>query len=181
MDLSKEDNEEALYLQHGVQSLVAMVTKYTEALPIYRIYPTPMYKKVKQSILTVRGVGRKYLERHRRGVEKRIREGGSTEGLSLLEQWMIQGHMSEEDCITGAVDVFIAGIDTVSTHVTQCKWNPIHYTKYICIHRLPTMLPSHYMKWQSILRFRRRCGSRWCLCWERKRTLILRAYRGCPI
>ena len=67
----------------------------------------------------MRQLGRKYLERNRASIDKRVREGGSPEGLSLIEQWMIEGKMSEEQCIASAMDMFGAGIDTVSTVIVQ--------------------------------------------------------------
>ena len=94
------------------------------ALPFYKIYPTKGYKKAKQAHLAMGQLGRKYLERNRETIEKRVMEGGSTEGLSLIEQWMIEQKLTEEQCIASAMDMFGAGIDTVS----KIKINIIYFS-----------------------------------------------------
>ena len=89
-----------------------------EAIPFYKLYLTKKYKEAKESMTAVKLLGRKYMERKRASIEKILREGGSTyDGLSLIEQWMIEGKMSEEQCIISAIDMFSAGVDTVSVGI----------------------------------------------------------------
>ena len=122
MDLTKEDNEEAKEFQQSIQNFIRSIEYLVEAIPFYKIYPTKKYKEAKESMTAVRLLGRKYMERKRTGIKKILREGESTyDGLSLIEQWMIEGKMSEEQCIVSAIDMFAAGVDTVSdghTHYT---------------------------------------------------------------
>ena len=77
---------------------------------IHKVYPTQRYLKAKEALCTMRSIGRKYYERNRKDVMRK----GKGESLSLLEQWMIDGKMTEEQCISSAIDMLIAGVDTVS-------------------------------------------------------------------
>ena len=125
LDLTKEDNEEAKRFQQSIQTFIRSVDYMVQAIPIYKIYPTKKYTEAKESLAAVRLLGRKYVERNRTAIEKRLREGGSThDGLSLIEQWMIEGNMSEEQCIISALDMFAAGVDTVS--VGLCMLHEYH-------------------------------------------------------
>ena len=116
LDISKETDQDAAQFQKSVRDLFNGIEYFAQAstLPFYKIYPTKGYKKAKQAHLAMRQLGIKYLERNRETIEKRVKEGGSTEGLSLMEQWMIEGKLTEEQCIASAMDMFGAGIDTVS-------------------------------------------------------------------
>ena len=118
LDLSQEDGQEAKKFQNAMQDAMTALLEFAEAMPIYKIYPTPLYKKIKRAVLAVQTVGKQYMEQNRQNIEKRVREGGSMEGLSLIEQWMIEGKMSEEQCIMSAVSMFAAGLDTVSLYMS---------------------------------------------------------------
>ena len=122
LDLTKENSEEAKQFQQSIQMFMRSIDYMIEAIPFYKICPTKKYKEVKESVATVHLLGRKYVEQKRASIEKRLREGGSThDGLSLIEQWMIEGNMSEEQCIISAIDMFAAGVDTVSVHGVMHK------------------------------------------------------------
>lgn len=112
MDLQK--NKDAVKFQNGIQDFMIAIETFLEAMPIYRLFPTPFYRKAKRDYLMLRDLAMKYLELNRENIRKIVMEGGSIEGLSLIEQWMIEGKMSEEQCITSALDMFLAAVDTVS-------------------------------------------------------------------
>ena len=114
LDLTKENSEETKQFQQSIRMFMRSIDYMIEAIPFYKICPTKKYKEVKESVATVHLLGRKYVEQKRASIEKRLREGGSThDGLSLIEQWMIEGNMSEEQCIISALDMITAGVDTV--------------------------------------------------------------------
>ena len=115
LDISKETDQDAVEFQKAVRDLFNGIEYFTQvALPFYKIYPTRGYKKAKQAFSAMRQLGRKYLDRNREIIDKRVKEGRNMEGLSLIEQWMIEGKMSEEQCIASAMEMFGAGVDTVS-------------------------------------------------------------------
>ena len=78
----------------------------------YKIYPTQQYIKAKEAILTMRSIGKKYVDQNRKDATRKTRQGGS---LCLLDQWIMDGKMSEEQCISSAIDMLATGVDTVST------------------------------------------------------------------
>ena len=115
LDLGKEDNTEAKQLQQAVKKFVQSLEYMTNGLPVYKIYPTQQYKQAKQSMIAMRSLGKKYLDKSKENTERKIEKG---ESISLIEQWMIEGRMSEEQCIMSACEMFAAGIDTVSARTT---------------------------------------------------------------
>ena len=64
LDLSKEGNKEATQFQEAMQDFTALLSKFSEALPIYKIYPTPLYKKIKQAVVTIRTVEKWFMEQN---------------------------------------------------------------------------------------------------------------------
>ncbi len=46
-------------------------------------------------------------------VYARMSSGEESETPGLLEQWLREGKLSEEDAIASAIAMFIAGVDTV--------------------------------------------------------------------
>ncbi len=46
-------------------------------------------------------------------VYARMSSGEESETPGLLEQWLREGKLSEEDAIASAITMFIAGVDTV--------------------------------------------------------------------
>ncbi len=47
-------------------------------------------------------------------VYARMSSGEESETPGLLEQWLREGKLSEEDAITTSISMFLAGVDTVS-------------------------------------------------------------------
>ena len=116
LDLTKE-GQESLHFQQAMQGFFGLLSRFSEAIPIYKIFPTPLYNNIKQAVLQVQGLGKKYMEQNRWRVEVRKKEGGSTEGLSLLEQWMLEGNLTEEEITILSVGMLAAGTDTVSIDI----------------------------------------------------------------
>ena len=58
--------------------------------------------------------GLKHAEKVRRKIESG-EEGEEVQGL--LEQWLREGKMTEEEALMNAADMFFAGVDTVRIHV----------------------------------------------------------------
>lgn len=62
-------------------------------------------------MIAMRSIGKKYLDMSKENTKRKLEKGDS---ISLIEQWMMEGKMSEEQCIMSACEMFGAGIDTVS-------------------------------------------------------------------
>ena len=62
-------------------------------------------------------ITKKYGLKHAEKVHRKIEsgeEGGEVQGL--LEQWLREGKMTEEEALMNAADMFSAGVDTVRTY-----------------------------------------------------------------
>ncbi len=75
----------------------------------------------------MQNVSRKELEK----LKKRSEKGQESETPGLLEQWLKEGKISEEEAIAEAINSFAAGVDTVHTSI-NC-WRIYHGLSYECI------------------------------------------------
>lgn len=106
-----------------MSSFISCIADFTRALPIYRLLPTPLYYRATKAILTFYNVGKKYLDSNMEKIQKCVEKGESVKGQSLIEQWMLEKRMSEDEMIISAVGMFGAGVDTVN----KCYWTPGFY------------------------------------------------------
>ena len=85
-------------------------TVISTALPLYKIFPTKRYKFYINSVKNMRRLGRDLLKHHYNDSGTL----GETSTVSLLEQWLLEGKMTEEEAISQACDQIAAGVDTTS-------------------------------------------------------------------
>ena len=76
--------------------------------PLYKIFPTKLYREMSGALKEVRGFGMKIAEE----VQAKKPEGDDVMGL--LEQWLAEGKLSKEQAVMVSIDMFGAGVDTVS-------------------------------------------------------------------
>ena len=101
-------DKDALAFIKAVQTLLGSVVKVGFEPPIYKIFPTKLYRDMSGAIKDLYGFGMKYAKELQ---ASNTRSGGA---LSLLEQWLTEGKVSEEHAIILSIDMFGAGVDTVS-------------------------------------------------------------------
>ena len=71
---------------------------------------------VNNYILLVIQVTKEYGLKHAERVRRKIESGEEGEEVQgLLEQWLRERKMTEEEALMNAADMFFAGVDTVST------------------------------------------------------------------
>ena len=69
---------------------------------------------VNNYILLVIQVTKEYGLKHAERVRRKIESGEEGEEVQgLLEQWLREGKMTEEEALMNASDMFVAGVDTV--------------------------------------------------------------------
>ena len=72
---------------------------------------------VNNYILLVIQVTKEYGLKHAERVRRKIESGEEGEEVQgLLEQWLREGKMTEEEALMTAADMFFAGVDTVCTY-----------------------------------------------------------------
>ena len=109
-----------------VRDLLESVTDVATMPPMFKIYPTKGYRlflDVNSRMLVV-------ATKHAKTVKQRIASGADgSETVGMLEEWLRDGVLTEEEAILQAVGMFAAGVDTVSIYV---YYN--NYTRKHCKH-----------------------------------------------
>ena len=121
LDLGGKDDPEAREFQQAVSSFISCIADFTRALPIYRLVPTPLYYRATKAVQIFYNIGKKYLDSNMEKIQRCVEKGERVKGQSLIEQWMLEKRMSEDEIIVSAVGMFGAGVDTVSLNI---YWTP---------------------------------------------------------
>ena len=118
LDLGGKADPEAREFQQAVSSFISCIADFTRALPIYRLVPTPLYYRATKAVQIFYNIGKKYLDSNMEKIQRCVEKGERVKGQSLIEQWMLEKRMSEDEIIISAVGMFGAGVDTVSLQDT---------------------------------------------------------------
>ena len=113
LDLGEKADPDAREFQEAIKSFIKSVADFQQALPIYRLIPTPLYFRSSNAFRTVYNVGKKYLDSNMEKIQRCVEKGEKVKGQSLIEQWMLE-KMSEDQMIMSAVSLFAGGVDSVS-------------------------------------------------------------------
>ena len=99
-------DRDALAFIQALKTLLGSVIKIGFEPPVYKIFPTKLYRDVTDAIKTMYSFGIKH-------AEKLQEESSKADGKGLLEQWLTGGKLSKDLAIITAIDMFAAGIETV--------------------------------------------------------------------
>ena len=88
--------------------------------PLYKIYPTKPYRRYVRALQKMHAVGTKVLKKHFEDVNPDIKKGKLDEAsaIGLLDQWLMERKLSEDEAVMQAVDMLTAGTDTTSNAAT---------------------------------------------------------------
>ena len=88
------------------------------ALPLYKIFPTKVYRKLNTASDAIYDVGRELLDNI---IEKKKSEGArqieEDAPVSFVEQWLAEGKLTNGEILAQATDTMVGGTDSVSTTV----------------------------------------------------------------
>ena len=85
------------------------------ALPLFKVFPTKTYKKFNKNMDRLFEIGQVYADKYASDIEARAAVSDEKfHGMSLLEQWLIEGKLSTKDAISQSINMLGAGMDTVS-------------------------------------------------------------------
>ena len=118
LDLGGKTDPDAREFQQAMLSFTSCVADFIRAVPIYKLVPTPLYYRAAKAIQTVQNIGKKYLDSNKEKIQRCVEKGEKVKGQSLIEQWMLEKKMSEDEIISTAVGLFSGGVDTVSGYRT---------------------------------------------------------------
>ena len=94
-----------------VRDLLESLTDVATMPPLFKIYPTKGYRLFLDGHSRMLEVATK----HAKTVKQRIASGADgSETVGMLEEWLRDGVLTEEEAIFQAVSMFVAGVDTVS-------------------------------------------------------------------
>ena len=123
-------------LQDAMNDLISSTTYFAQSLPLYKIYPTAGLKRFNNAMDTLYEIGHMYTNSHLERIKESAKKGEKVYGMSLLEQWLIDDNMTEQEAVRYAIIMLAGGLDTVK------------YSNYICIYfvnRQQILLHSCYM------------------------------------
>lgn len=82
---------------------------------MYKIIATSSYKQFNRGLDKIYEIGRKYAGKYISDIKARAAlKEERVHGTSLIEQWLIEGNMSQDEAIGNAISMIAAGLDTVS-------------------------------------------------------------------
>ena len=103
-------SEDTLAFLRAVQTYIGNSTRVGYELPVYKIFPTKLYRDMSGAIKEMYSYGMKH-------VQDVQAKGEKVDGaVGLLEQWLREGKISKDHAIAMSIDMFGAGADTVSVY-----------------------------------------------------------------
>ena len=106
LDLGGKTDPDAREFQQAMLSFTSCVADFIRAIPIYRLVPTPLYYRATKAVQTVQNIGKKYLDSNMEKIQRCVEKGELVKGQSLIEQWMLEKKMSEDEIISSTVGMF---------------------------------------------------------------------------
>ena len=102
-------------LQDAIGGLIDTLFDLQTSLPLYKVFPTKVYREFNGYLDKLIEIGQVYADQYTSDIEARAAVSDEKfHGMSLLEQWLIEGKMSTKDAISQSINMLAAGMDTVS-------------------------------------------------------------------
>lgn len=114
LDCKCDEYGHAKELQDAVWNFLQSIFGLLTALPLYKVFPTSTYKRFNKSLDKVNEIGHKYASMYLSDIKARAAVNEKVYGMSLLEQWLIEDKMSQDEAVAHAVNLIGGGMDTVS-------------------------------------------------------------------
>ena len=112
--------DDANALRQAMELFLSSLGDFMGATFIHKYFPSKVVNNMDKGLDRMRNVTKKYSTAY---LDK-LKKSGNTEivyGQPLLEQWLIEGKMTEENAVKSAGGMLAAGVDTVGPiiyHVT---------------------------------------------------------------
>ena len=96
------------------------VAKINMVLPLYKIFLTEPYKDYVNTVTKMHTLGKEIMKTRFKELQKLAWEEGEIDEMkiSVMEQLMIEGKITEQEALSQSCDLLAAGVDTTSTTAT---------------------------------------------------------------
>ena len=101
-------SEDTMAFIKAIKTQMGNITRIGYEPPVYKIFPTKLYRDMSGAIKEMYSYGMKRVE------ELQAKDHKVDGAVGLLEQWLKEGKLSKDHAIAMSIDMFSTGIDTVS-------------------------------------------------------------------
>lgn len=143
-------------LWEAVDSFSSSVSSFVTSLPFYKLIPTPSYKRLGRSFDVMYDIGELYVKEHMEQIGRRplVKKRYTHYTASLLEQWLTDDNLNQDEIIGDAVTLLVAALDIVSVF--------LFLTLLIFLqHRLLILQNWFYTNYQNMARCKINYTIRW--------------------
>ena len=101
------------FLEAG-RNFTRTLLEFLYALPVYKLIPTKPYKEFDKAVRRLLSLAGEIMEKKMAEMTRAMDEGREAQGIGFLDQWLLEGKLSNEQILPIFADLLAAGIDTVS-------------------------------------------------------------------
>lgn len=113
IDCINDKDNLSVELQNACEGFFECIPILQTALPIYKVIPTPAYKEFNKHRNKLIEIGRFYSSKYLTDIKTRAAKSPE-KGISLLQQWLTESNMSQDEAVSHSINFLPAGLDTVS-------------------------------------------------------------------
>ena len=84
-------------------------------IPWYKFFPTPRSVRFENAVRCLEAIASELVDERMTELKQKINSNEELEGISFLDQWLLDDRINREEIFTLMRDFLAAGIDTVST------------------------------------------------------------------
>ena len=120
IDIFSGKNSQANDFVQAAMDYNNSISTIGQAPPLYKFIPTKPYKEYVERVRCLYNLGEQLLRNHYNSIVSEIEKGtvDETVAVGLLDQWLIEGKLSEKEAITQACVMLFTGVDTTSNTAT---------------------------------------------------------------
>ena len=109
------------FLEAG-RNFTRTLIQFMYALPVYKLIPTKPYKEFDVAVRRLLSLAGEIMEKKMAELTKAVEEGHELQGIGFLDQWLLEGKLSNDQILPIFGDLLAAGIDTVSQVLTALEF-----------------------------------------------------------
>ena len=113
LDLGGRDStKQGKRFQQAIKIHLSAIDDFTITLLFFKIFPTRLYQEPDKATDDLYSIGQQYINQILYKIRNEVGRGEKRLGQSLIEQWLIEGQLNEDEIIMSAIFMLGAGVDT---------------------------------------------------------------------